>query len=99
MDKIFADGLFFQEPAPTAPEFVKGNLSVNTKKFTEFLSKQTDERGWVNLSIKKSKTGTCYVELNTWKPQKQETQDIPVVEEKTEQLSGPEEIQVKDIPF
>jgi len=67
MDKIFADGLMFQAPSEKAPDFIIGNLSVNVKKFTEFMEAQQNERGWLNLSIKKSKGGNLYVELNTWK--------------------------------
>lgn len=70
VDKIFADGLRFDNPSPKAPSYVKGRLSVNVKKFTDFLSKVSNERGWVNLDIKESRNGTLYVELNTYQAPK-----------------------------
>jgi len=74
-DKIFADGISFREPAPTAPDFVKGRLAVN-KKFFDFFEKHKDERGWLNMNIKVSQKGTAYVELDTWKPTKQEASKV-----------------------
>ena len=101
-DKIFADGLMFQEPSEKAPSWVKGKISVNVKKFTDFLNQQQNERGWVNLDVKQAKGGSIYVELDTYKPgqpkersefqkqTEQQEEELPVIED---------EIDIKDIPF
>lgn len=69
--KIFVDGLIYKTPRTGAPDFVIGGLSVNAKKFFEFLKENKvfmSESGWFNIDIKKSKKNTYYTEINTWKP-------------------------------
>lgn len=56
----------FKRPREGAPDFVKGGISVKVEEFIKFL-KAHDNKGWVNLDLKKSKTGTLYLELNTYK--------------------------------
>lgn len=75
-EKIFADGLRLESAGPKAPEWVKGKISILVPKFIEFLQKHQSEKGWVNLDIKKSKSGVLYVELNTWKPGQTQQQDV-----------------------
>lgn len=77
-DKTFASGILYKEPSPKAPDFVVGGLSVKKSEFIPFLNSQDGD--WVNLSIKLSKAGKPYIELDTWKPEKKEvTNDIPDV--------------------
>lgn len=64
-EKIFADGIRFQEPGPKAPQWVKGKISVKVDAFIAFLQIHA-KNGWVNLDLKKSKKGVLYLELNTW---------------------------------
>lgn len=71
-DPIFADGIMFQRPPENAPKWVKGKVSVNLKKFVDFLRDQRDagnvsSKGWVNLDLKESKNRTLYFQVNTWK--------------------------------
>ncbi len=40
-DKVFVDGLFFNLPRENSPEFVKGNLNIDMKKFIEWCAKIT----------------------------------------------------------
>jgi len=107
-EKIFVEGLFFKEPNEKVKNFIKANLSFNVVKFTEWLQKQTNERGYVNVDVKVGKTGSIYCELNTWKPQAK----VPVIQEGQsfdEQMKAPaqeptkvedeNEINIKDIPF
>ena len=69
MDDKFAKGIFFKSPADNAPDFVIGRLSIKTEEFFNYVnSLETD--GWVNLDIKRGKSGKPYLELNTWKPTK-----------------------------
>lgn len=67
-ETIFVDGMRFEKPHQNAPEFVKGKISVNADNFTEFLNKHKNEKGYININLKKSKAGNLYLELDTWKP-------------------------------
>lgn len=69
--KIFANGFKFNRPREGAPEFVKGSISIKADEAIEFIKKYKNEKGWLNLDLKKSGTkGTLYLELNTFKPSK-----------------------------
>ena len=67
-DKNFVDGMRFTDPRERAPKFIRGHISVNVPKFLEYASANQDARGWLNIDIKESKSGTLYLELNVWKP-------------------------------
>jgi hypothetical protein len=74
MDKIFAP-LTWQDPHEKAPLFVKGNISINVKKFAEFIKENEQyisEKGWMKIVMKESKSQTIYFELDTYKPEKRE---------------------------
>ena len=72
-EKTFANGIIFKEPSSKAPDFVVGSLSVKKSEFIPFLNSQIGD--WVNLQIKLSKAGKPYIELDTWKPNKEETKE------------------------
>ena len=63
-ERIFADG-FIIKRRENAPEFVIGNLSVKVDEAIAFLKKY-EKKGWVNLSIKKGRSGNPYIELDTF---------------------------------
>ena len=68
MEKIYATGLFAKRNEK-APEFVVCNLSVKTDDFIQFLKENTNEKGYVNLQVLKSKDkGTLYAVLDTFEP-------------------------------
>ena len=68
MEKIYARGLFAKRNEK-APEFVICSLSVKTDDFTQFLKENTNEKGYVNLQVLKSKDkGTLYAVLDTFEP-------------------------------
>ena len=68
MEKIYAKGLFAKRNEK-APEFVICSLSVKTDDFTQFLKENTNEKGYVNLQVLKSKDkGTLYAVLDTFEP-------------------------------
>lgn len=100
-EKIFVDGLFYNLPNTKAPEWVLANLSINVKKFTEFLQEQEAERGWVNIDVKKSKSGSIYCEVSTYKPKSQgNLQPQPSPEAQNEAISDETPIvSIEDIPF
>lgn len=72
---IFADGIRFAKPREGAPEFIKGNISIKADDFITFLQTHKNEKGWVNIDLKKSKGGNLYLELNTFQPKVADTND------------------------
>jgi hypothetical protein len=71
-ERIFAKG-FYVKQNPQAPDYVIGNLSIKADEAIEFIKEHTNDRGWVNLSMMKSKEeGKAYIELNTYEPKQQE---------------------------
>lgn len=85
-DKIFADGFIFKKDEQT-PEFVIGKISIKVEEATEFL-KNHSNNGWVNLDVKLSQGGKHYMELNTWKPNTEKSNNAP----------APAEVE-PDLPF
>lgn len=69
-DKQFIEGFSYKAPREGAPDFVKGAISLNVARFTEWFEtwKQNNpEEAWINIDIKESKGGNLYGELNTYK--------------------------------
>lgn len=77
-NKVFADGAMFKEPSPNAPEWIKGKMSFKVDEFIAFLTKHQTNAGWVNLDLKKGKTGKYYMELNTFVPERPAGMKAPV---------------------
>ena len=68
MEKIYAKGLFAKRNEK-APDFVVCSLSVKTDDFTQFLKENTNEKGYVNLQVLKSKDkSTLYAVVDTFEP-------------------------------
>ena len=68
MEKNYAKGLFAKRNEK-APEFVVCSLSFKTDDFIQFLRENTNEKGYVNLQVLKSKDkGTLYAVLDTFEP-------------------------------
>ena len=68
MEKIYAKGLFAKRNE-NAPDFVTCNLSIKTDDFIQFLRENTNEKGYVNLQVLKSKDkGTLYAIVDTFTP-------------------------------
>lgn len=66
-DKVFAEGFYFDRN-DNAPDFVIGRVSVNVDAAIPFLKEHANDRGYVNLQVKRSKAGKPYMELDTWQP-------------------------------
>jgi len=64
-DKIFVNGLVVKRN-DNAPEYVLANLSIKRTDLIEFLRDQDSD--WLNVALKRAKSGKCYAELDTWKP-------------------------------
>ena len=102
-DTIFADGLYFEKPNEKAPEFIKGKISIKVDEFIPFLEKHKNGGGYVNLDLKKAKSGKLYVALNDYKkgtvkgPTKPMTEDEIAASVPPMDIAEPEP--VDDIPF
>jgi hypothetical protein len=70
-EKVFADGFTFKRKE-NAPEFVVGRLSLKVDAAIEFI-KQHQKNGWINLDVKKARTGNFYIELDTYTPKGDES--------------------------
>lgn len=88
-DKIFANGLKFNEPSENAPDFVVGRLWIKVDDFKAFLDEHNTNNGGVNIDIKRSTKGNVYCELSTWKPQKPESIKEPAEDEDADYSSIP----------
>lgn len=64
-DKIFVNGIVVKRN-DNAPEYVLANLSIKRTDLIEFLRQQDSD--WLNVALKRAKSGKCYAELDTWKP-------------------------------
>ncbi len=78
--KVFAKGLWAKRH-DKAPDFVIASLSFKTEDFAQFLKEHTNDKGYVNLQILKSKEhGKFNATLDTFVP-KSQTQEAPKEEE------------------
>ena len=68
-DKVYANGIFGNDPGDKAPSFVVGSLSILPEKFAEWLAAQeVSAKGYVKLDITKRKDGKGWTfTLNTYK--------------------------------
>lgn len=109
-ENIFADGMIFKKPHEKAPDFVKGNISIKVEAFIAFLNKYKKEDGWVNIDLKKAKSGKLYLALNTYEKKQsaqsaqteQPKKELPTVsvDEPPEHIEpGEGDINIKDIPL
>ena len=79
MEKFYAKGLFAKRNEK-APEFVVCSLSFITDEFMQFLKENTNDKGYVNLQVLKSREkGTIYAILDTFEPK---TSSTPTQEKK-----------------
>jgi len=79
-ETVFAEGLYYNPPNEKAPDFIVGNLSLQADRFAAWLAQQQpNNKGYVNLVIKRAKSGKVYVALDTWEPTKpsQAFGDVP----------------------
>ena len=70
-DKVFAEGIYFNERNSKTPAWLLGSLSIKKELFIKFLEEQNAVNGYVNLDIKRSAKGKVYIDLNTFQPKKQ----------------------------
>jgi hypothetical protein len=107
MDEVkFAEGLYFKEPNEKAPEWVKGKLSIQKQKLTEWLANTpANEKGYINLDIKVGRSGKPYIAIDTWEPSQQQGQQQPqYTPEQQRQMDTPiptpqQQAPLEDPPF
>lgn len=97
-EKIFADGFSFKRNEK-APDFVVGRMSIKADDGVAFI-RANEKNGWVNLNVKKARSGNFYVELDTYEPN-QEGGAKPKSEPKATAPAEPEvaEEEDGDLPF
>ena len=76
-EKIFVDGFSVKPLDNEQYPWLKAQIGLNPTKLKVFMDAYTDDRGWVNITLKESKGGTWYAELDTWKP-KAKAEETPV---------------------
>jgi len=93
----FPSGIFFKLPQPSAPDFVKGKVSIKLAEAIAYLQAQAQSgEQWLNLNVKVSKAGKGYLEVDTWKPQSQGGQ----APQQTGQPTGGFDMQTgEEVPF
>lgn len=77
---IFGKGLFWRTKPENAPESLRGKLLVQVDEFIKFLNDNDEyrsDKGWLPLNLWKSKNGTYYFFIDTFKPKpKSEFQEL-----------------------
>lgn len=69
-EKEFPEGFRIYPPREAAPDYVLGDVVIDVQKFTQYMrAKHAD--GEVRLTLKRSRSGNVYAELNTWRPNQQ----------------------------
>lgn len=97
-EKKFADGFSFKRNE-NAPEFVVGRLSVKLDDAIKFM-KANEKNGWINLNVKKARTGNFYLELDTYSPKGGESAtEAKSVTNKAQSSKKPKEENEDDLPF
>mgnify|MGYP006396192153 CR=1 FL=1 len=67
-EKKYAKGMFVKRNEK-APDFVVCNISIKADEFDKFLKENTNEKGYVNLQVLRSKDkGTLYAVVDTFEP-------------------------------
>ena len=94
-EKVFANGIIFKLPNEKAPDFIKGTISFKIEEAIKFLQ-QHNKNGWCNVSLKISKGGKPYAELDTWEPKQREEGDY---NPKTDPSYKTADFGDSDIPF
>jgi hypothetical protein len=70
-EPIFADGMSFKRNEK-APDYVIGQMSFKVEEAINFL-KANSKNGWVNVDIKRGRSGKEYVQLSTYEPKPKPT--------------------------
>ena len=99
MEKIYAKGLFVKRNEK-APDFVVCNISIKADDFDKFVKENTNEKGYVNLQVLKSKDkGTLYAVVDTFEPKASTTSTEVKKAVKTQESDHFQNGNSGDLPF
>lgn len=93
----FITGLFTKR-SEKAPDFLLASLSFKTEQFIEWLKSHTNQAGYCNIDVLKSKDGGVYSKHNDWQPsgdREQFVRNNGTVAVETRD----EELEISQIPF
>lgn len=77
-ETIFPEGMSFYLPHNAAPEWIKGDISIDPTKFVAFMRanrQHMSAKGYFRFQLCKSKSGSMYLKLDTFKPAFDKTPD------------------------
>ena len=99
MSNEFPKGISIKEARKEAPDFVKGDVGINLKKFVEWAKPKISEAGWVNLSLNISAKGNYY--FSFYNKNGEEVGNVKAKEELPEIDLGDDSdnIRIEDVPF
>ena len=101
---IFANGLFWRTKPENAPESLRGKLLVQVESFIKFLNDNDEyrsDKGWLPLNLWKSKTGTYYFSVDTFKPKPKEDPELKALRDNhnASLVKNEAVINSEDVPF
>lgn len=100
-ERTFAEGIYYNTPNQSAPEYIKANVTIQVERFVEWLKKHTDSDGKVRIAFMQSRNdpNRIYGQLDTYKPKQsaEPSQDTPATRVQ-EQFAG-EVADGDDVPF
>jgi hypothetical protein len=70
-EKVWAEGVYWNEPHPNAPQWIVGRIGIQRDRLIEWLEKQpVSEKGYLSLDVmeKRGTPGEYNVSLNTFQP-------------------------------
>ena len=99
MSNEFPKGISIKEARKEAPDFVKGDVGINLKKFVEWAKPKISEAGWVNLALNISAKGNLY--FSFYDKNGEEVGNVKAKEELPEIDLGDDSdnIRIEDVPF
>lgn len=79
-EKIFVNGIISKDVPDTTPEWILGKTTIHVTSLKEWLNANghlADEKGYINtVTLRSKSTGKRYIEVDTWKPTRQEVQVV-----------------------
>ena len=73
-DNNLVKGIYLKTPHENAPDWVKRKVSINVDQLIEYLQENRNEAGYVNCDLKEAKSTHWYLELDTWQPDNQRSE-------------------------
>lgn len=97
MDKQFPEGIYWNDKHEKAPSFIKGSISIKVEKAIPWLREKVNNGGYVNITVKESRAGKVYLELDTWEKKEKDTSTLTSVQ--PDIVYPEDDITPEDTPF